>query len=85
MLLLFETNPAFTVEIYICVVLLQAVSNKLMAGFVECLDNEEAEEGPETGDGEMMLFVTYVPCHMSLEALTSSAFGFNLKDAILNP
>uniref|UniRef100_A0A1A8RAZ0 Nucleoporin 205 n=1 Tax=Nothobranchius rachovii TaxID=451742 RepID=A0A1A8RAZ0_9TELE len=25
----------------------QAVSEKLMAGFVECLDNEEAEEGPE--------------------------------------
>lgn len=30
----------------------QAVSNKLMAGFVECLDNEEAEEGTEKGDGE---------------------------------
>nr|XP_020458623.1 nuclear pore complex protein Nup205 [Monopterus albus] len=28
----------------------QAVSEKLMAGFVECLDNEEAEEGTEKGD-----------------------------------
>uniref|UniRef100_A0A1A8FQG8 Nucleoporin 205 n=1 Tax=Nothobranchius korthausae TaxID=1143690 RepID=A0A1A8FQG8_9TELE len=28
----------------------QAVSEKLMAGFVECLDNEEAEEGPEKED-----------------------------------
>uniref|UniRef100_A0A7N8XE72 Nucleoporin 205 n=1 Tax=Mastacembelus armatus TaxID=205130 RepID=A0A7N8XE72_9TELE len=28
----------------------QAVSDKLMAGFVECLDNEEAEEGTEKGD-----------------------------------
>uniref|UniRef100_A0A4W6C0K7 Nucleoporin 205 n=1 Tax=Lates calcarifer TaxID=8187 RepID=A0A4W6C0K7_LATCA len=28
----------------------QAVSDKLMAGFVECLDNEEAEEGAEKGD-----------------------------------
>ncbi|KAF3854550.1 hypothetical protein F7725_022605 [Dissostichus mawsoni] len=28
----------------------QAVSEKLMAGFVECLDNEEAEEGTENGD-----------------------------------
>lgn len=31
---------------------LQAVSDKLMAGFVECLDNEEAEEGTEKGNGE---------------------------------
>lgn len=30
---------------------LQAVSEKLMAGFVECLDNEEAEEGTEKEDG----------------------------------
>lgn len=30
----------------------QAVSDKLMAGFVECLDNEGAEEGLEKGDGE---------------------------------
>uniref|UniRef100_A0AAQ5ZKN5 Nucleoporin 205 n=1 Tax=Amphiprion ocellaris TaxID=80972 RepID=A0AAQ5ZKN5_AMPOC len=30
----------------------QAVSDKLMAGFVECLDNEEAEEEAEKGDGE---------------------------------
>lgn len=44
-------------EMNICVHLLQAVSNKLMAGFVECLDNEEAEEGPETGDGETGFFV----------------------------
>ncbi|KAF7225261.1 nuclear pore complex protein Nup205 isoform X2 [Nothobranchius furzeri] len=29
----------------------QAVSEKLLAGFVECLDNEEAEEGPEKEDG----------------------------------
>ncbi|MEQ2205370.1 hypothetical protein XENOCAPTIV_023657, partial [Xenoophorus captivus] len=29
----------------------QAVSDKLMAGFVECLDNEEAEEGTEGEDG----------------------------------
>uniref|UniRef100_A0AAQ5XGS5 Nucleoporin 205 n=1 Tax=Amphiprion ocellaris TaxID=80972 RepID=A0AAQ5XGS5_AMPOC len=28
----------------------QAVSDKLMAGFVECLDNEEAEEEAEKGD-----------------------------------
>ncbi|XP_071371563.1 nuclear pore complex protein Nup205 isoform X1 [Centroberyx affinis] len=28
----------------------QIVSDKLMAGFVECLDNEEAEEGIEKGD-----------------------------------
>uniref|UniRef100_A0A1A8KQ33 Nucleoporin 205 n=1 Tax=Nothobranchius kuhntae TaxID=321403 RepID=A0A1A8KQ33_NOTKU len=28
----------------------QAVSEKLLAGFVECLDNEEAEEGPEKED-----------------------------------
>lgn len=31
---------------------LQTVSDKLMAGFVECLDNEEAEEGTEKGDGK---------------------------------
>uniref|UniRef100_A0A4W6C0C8 Nucleoporin 205 n=1 Tax=Lates calcarifer TaxID=8187 RepID=A0A4W6C0C8_LATCA len=30
----------------------QAVSDKLMAGFVECLDNEEAEEGAEKGDDQ---------------------------------
>uniref|UniRef100_A0A8C9YLT5 Nucleoporin 205 n=1 Tax=Sander lucioperca TaxID=283035 RepID=A0A8C9YLT5_SANLU len=30
----------------------QSVSDKLMAGFVECLDSEEAEEGTENGDGE---------------------------------
>lgn len=29
----------------------QSVSEKLMAGFVECLDNEEAEEGTEKEDG----------------------------------
>ncbi|KAM8751340.1 nuclear pore complex protein Nup205 [Acanthopagrus schlegelii] len=28
----------------------QTVSDRLMAGFVECLDNEEAEEGTEKGD-----------------------------------
>uniref|UniRef100_A0A8C3AR20 Nucleoporin 205 n=1 Tax=Cyclopterus lumpus TaxID=8103 RepID=A0A8C3AR20_CYCLU len=28
----------------------QSVSEKLMAGFVECLDSEEAEEGTENGD-----------------------------------
>ncbi|XP_032378777.1 nuclear pore complex protein Nup205 isoform X1 [Etheostoma spectabile] len=28
----------------------QSVSDKLMAGFVECLDSEEAEEGTENGD-----------------------------------
>ncbi|KAM9377048.1 nuclear pore complex protein Nup205 isoform 2-T2 [Pholidichthys leucotaenia] len=28
----------------------QALSNRLMAGFVECLDNEEAEEGTEKGE-----------------------------------
>uniref|UniRef100_A0A672HKJ5 Nucleoporin 205 n=1 Tax=Salarias fasciatus TaxID=181472 RepID=A0A672HKJ5_SALFA len=33
----------------------QTVSDKLMAGFVECLDNEEAEEGTEKGDGEKKL------------------------------
>lgn len=33
----------------------QAVSDKLMAGFVECLDNEEAEEGTENGDGERLV------------------------------
>lgn len=31
---------------------LQAVSNKLMAGFVECLDNEEAEEGMDKEEGK---------------------------------
>lgn len=30
----------------------KTVSDKLMAGFVECLDSEEAEEGTENGDGE---------------------------------
>jgi len=33
----------------------QAVSDKLMVGFVECLDNEEAEEGTEKGDGETVI------------------------------
>lgn len=28
-----------------------------MAGFVECLDNEEAEEGTEKEDGERDLFL----------------------------
>lgn len=37
----------------------QAVSDKLMAGFVECLDNEEAEEGAEKGDGEREMFLIY--------------------------
>uniref|UniRef100_A0A8C3GAA1 Nucleoporin 205 n=1 Tax=Cyclopterus lumpus TaxID=8103 RepID=A0A8C3GAA1_CYCLU len=30
----------------------QSVSEKLMAGFVECLDSEEAEEGTENGDDQ---------------------------------
>lgn len=29
----------------------QAISEKLMAGFVECLDNDEAQEGVEKTDG----------------------------------
>lgn len=29
----------------------QAVSEKLMAGFVECLDTDEAQEGVEKTDG----------------------------------
>lgn len=29
----------------------QAVSEKLMAGFVECLDNDEAQESVEKTDG----------------------------------
>uniref|UniRef100_A0A3Q2NZN8 Nucleoporin 205 n=1 Tax=Fundulus heteroclitus TaxID=8078 RepID=A0A3Q2NZN8_FUNHE len=33
----------------------QAVSEKLMAGFVECLDNEEAEEGAEREDGDSLV------------------------------
>lgn len=28
------------------------MSEKLMAGFVECLDNDEAQEGVEKTDGE---------------------------------
>lgn len=32
----------------------QVVSEKLMAGFVECLDNEEAEEGVENIGGEAL-------------------------------
>lgn len=32
--------------------MVQTVSDKLMAGFVECLDNEEAEEGAEREDGD---------------------------------
>lgn len=43
----------------------QAVSDKLMAGFVECLDNEEAEEGTEKEDGEREreMFITY--CYLN--------------------
>lgn len=37
-----------------------------MAGFVECLDNDEAEEGTETGDGE-----EHVP-HLSFKLCTMS-------------
>lgn len=37
------------------VLFIQTVSEKLMAGFVECLDNEEAEEGLETEDGKSFL------------------------------
>lgn len=38
---------------------LQAVSDKLMAGFVECLDNEEAEEGAEGEEGEADVFWSF--------------------------
>lgn len=31
---------------------LQAVSQRLMAGFVECLESDEAEEGAEKVSGE---------------------------------
>lgn len=36
----------------------QAVSEKLMAGFVECLDNDEAQEGVEKTDGGSSLLKT---------------------------
>lgn len=50
-LVMFETFVVLEVGISV-VSVLQTVSDKLMAGFVECLDNEEAEEGTEKGDGE---------------------------------
>lgn len=60
----------------------QAVSDKLMAGFVECLDNEEAEEGTENGDGERdaLLSVKVLLC---LKTLPSSAFDLNPAVLIL--
>lgn len=60
----------------------QAVSDKLMAGFVECLDNEEAEEGTENGDGERdaLLSVKVLLC---LKTLLSSAFDLNPAVLIL--
>lgn len=39
---------------------LQAVSQKLMAGFVECLESEEAEEGAEKVDGKGKHLVTFM-------------------------
>ena len=47
-----------------------------MAGFVECLDSEEAEEGTENGDGErdVVLSVTFF---ISPKTVPSSAFGLN--------
>lgn len=42
---------------------LQAVSDKLMAGFVECLDNDEAEEGAEGEEGEAEVFFILLVQH----------------------
>lgn len=54
----------------------QTVSDKLMAGFVECLDNEEAEEGTENRDGERDV-ASPVSFFFSLETVPFSAFGLN--------
>lgn len=51
-----EIAVEFLLKVCLCFAI-QAVSDKLMAGFVECLDNEEAEEGTEKEDGK-----TDIPC-----------------------
>lgn len=56
----------------------QAVSQKLMAGFVECLESEEAEEGAEKVDGEgnIMLF-SFCCGNLSLPMVSSFVFFLN--------
>lgn len=52
-----------------------------MAGFVECLDNEEAEEGTEKGDGERQ--VPHQVCKTYAFVVPSSALVFNTDIFIL--
>lgn len=55
---------------------LQAVSDKLMAGFVECLDNEDAEEGTEK-DGETIF--TYQLLNLSHSDLLIYTLNTNFQ------
>lgn len=43
-----------------------------MAGFVECLDNEEAEEGTEKEDGKRNVLLSNMVCEYSLKAIKAS-------------
>lgn len=55
-----------------------------MAGFVECLDNEEAEEGTEKGDGEREVpYLFLAVCEGVHEPEPSSVFSS--KPAIFKP
>lgn len=53
----------------------QAVSEKLMAGFVECLDSEEAQEGVST-DGESLISKWQNVIYELFKAEPSTSFFF---------
>lgn len=44
-----------------------------MAGFVECLDNEEAEEGTEKEDGKSSVLLSNMVCEYSLKTIKATA------------
>lgn len=60
----------------------QAVSEKLMAGFVECLDSEEAQEGVST-DGESLISKWPNVIYELFKAEPSTSFFFFVQTQIL--
>lgn len=53
----------------------QAVSEKLMAGFVECLDSEEAQEGVST-EGESLISKWLNVIYELIEAEPNTSFSW---------
>lgn len=60
-----------------------------MAGFVECLDNEEAEEATEKGDGERdaahMHLLSLQSQNICCNKSNSISCAFDLNPAVLKP